>query len=158
MFYKWHKWVKWVDTVVQIFCMLTYFLLIYTFNYRWRDTEISNCEFVYFYLKFCKFLLHISWNSVIRCINRCVMSSWWIGELILLMLWNISFYIFGSRPTPQGLIQSSLSIFVSPSTMGNWFLVILNAFTYLPDSPYETNFPTFSCFCPAATFLDCLPP
>lgn len=158
VFYKWHNWVKSVGTVVHIFCMLNYFLSIYTVNYRWRDIEISNCEFVIFYLKSCKFLLHIFWNSVIRCINRSVMSSWRIAESILLTLWNISLYSFNSSPTPQGLFQSSLSVFVSPSIMETSFSSSWMHLLTCLISLYETNFPTFPCSCPAATFLDCLPP
>lgn len=47
--------------LVKVFCLLDFLPATCSSNYSERDFEISdnNCEFLYFCLKLCYFLLHV---------------------------------------------------------------------------------------------------
>lgn len=62
--------VKLTGTAIQILYRLTDFLPTFM-NYWKKDIEICscNCGFICFFLQFSQVLLHIFWNSVIKCIK-----------------------------------------------------------------------------------------
>ena len=60
-----------MSNVVQVLCFLTDLLFSCSIVIQRRELfKLSLTIFVdYFFIQFCPFLLHIFWQSVVRCVN-----------------------------------------------------------------------------------------